>query len=115
MARNLFASWCRHRAVDEDRIFDFALSWPGLLPRESPFDSAARGETERRVEAGLARLAPKDREVLLLVAGEELSPSEAAAVLGLAPEAVRKRLQRARERLARGMREEQDLLREEAG
>jgi DNA-directed RNA polymerase specialized sigma24 family protein len=53
--------------------------------------------------------------VLLLVAGEELSPSEAAAVLGLAPEAARKRLQRARERLAREMDEEQDLLREEAG
>jgi len=115
VARNLFASWCRHRAVDEGRIFAFALSWPGALPRESPFESAARGETERRLESALARLPPRDREVLLLVAGEELSPAEAAAVLGLAPEAVRKRLQRARERLGREMHEEQDLLREEAG
>jgi RNA polymerase sigma-70 factor (ECF subfamily) len=115
VARNLFASWCRHRAVDEDRLFDFAISWPGLLPRESPFESAARGETEARLEAALARLPPRDREVLLLVGGEELSPSDAAAVLRIAPEALRKRLQRARERLAREMREEQDLLREEAG
>ena len=115
VARNLFASWCRHRAVDEDRILDFALSWPGLLPRESPFESAARGETERRLEAALARLAPKDREILLLVAGEELSPSEAAAVLGLAPEAVRKRLQRARARLALEMDEEPDLVQEKVG
>lgn len=114
VARNLFASWCRHRAVDESRILDFAVSWPGALPRESPFESAARNETERRLEAALARLPARDREVLLLVAGEELSPAEAAAVLGLSPEAVRKRLQRARERLSRGMQEEPDLLREKA-
>jgi RNA polymerase sigma-70 factor (ECF subfamily) len=115
VARNLFASWCRHRALDGDRIFDPALSWPGALPRESPFEATARGETERRLEAALARLLPKDREVLLLVGGEELSPAEAAAVLGLAPEVVRKRLQRARERLALEMREEPDLLREKVG
>ncbi len=115
VARNLFASWCRHRTLHEERLFDGVLSWPGALPRESPFEAAARGETERRLEAALARLAPRDREVLLLVAGEELSPSEAAAVLGLSPEAVRKRLQRARERLAREMQEEADVLREGMG
>jgi RNA polymerase sigma-70 factor (ECF subfamily) len=114
VARNLFASWCRHRAVDESRILDFALSWPSALPRESPFESAARGETERRLEAALARLPNGDREVLLLVAGEELSPAEAAAILGLSPEALRKRLQRARERLAVGMQEEPDVVQEKA-
>lgn len=115
VARNLFASWCRDRTLHEDRLFDGALPWPGALPPESPFEAAARGETERRLEAALARLAPRDREVLLLVGGEELSPSEAAAVLGLAPEAVRKRLQRARERLAREMQDEPDVLREGVG
>jgi RNA polymerase sigma-70 factor (ECF subfamily) len=115
VARNLFASWCRHRAVDEGRVFDLALSWPGALPLESPFDSAARTETERRIEAALAHLPARDREVLLLVAGEDLSPGEAAAVLGLAPEAARKRLQRARERLASALQHEPDLVREEAG
>jgi RNA polymerase sigma-70 factor (ECF subfamily) len=115
VARNLFSSWCRHRAVDESRLSDLALSWPGALPRESPFESAARGERERRLEAALARLTSADREVLLLVAAEELSPSEAAAVLGLTPEALRKRLQRARERLALLMEEEPELLREKAG
>jgi RNA polymerase sigma-70 factor (ECF subfamily) len=114
VARNLFASWCRHRAVDESRILDFALSWPNALPCESPFEQAARSETERRLEAALARLPARDREVLLLVAGEDLSPAEAAAALGLSPEAVRKRLQRARERLAVGMEEEPVLLREKA-
>jgi RNA polymerase sigma-70 factor (ECF subfamily) len=115
VARNLFSSWCRHRALDDDRIFDPALSWPGALPRESPFEAATRGETERRLEAAIARLSPKDREVLLLVGGEELSPSEAAAVLGLAPEAVRKRLQRARGRLAMELHEEPDGRREKVG
>lgn len=115
VARNLFASWCRHRAVDEGRILDFALSWPGALPGESPFEQAARSETESRLESALARLPARDREVLLLVANEDLSPSEAAGVLGLTPEAVRKRLQRARERLAvKMMEEEPELLREEA-
>jgi RNA polymerase sigma-70 factor (ECF subfamily) len=115
VARNLFASWCRHRALHEDRLFDGVLPWPGALPRESPFEAVARGETERRLEAALARLPPRDREVLLLVGAEELSPSEAAAALGLAAEAVRKRLQRARERLAREMEEETDVLREGVG
>ncbi len=53
--------------------------------------------------------------MLLLVAGEELSPVEAAAVLGLSPETLRKRLQRARERLAVGMQEEPDLVQEKTG
>jgi RNA polymerase sigma factor (sigma-70 family) len=113
VARNLFASWGRHRALDDDRIFDLAVSW--RRPNESPFEATARGETERRLEAALARLPSKDREILLLVRGEELTPSEAAAALGLAPEAVRKRLQRARERLARAMDDEADQRGEKAG
>jgi RNA polymerase sigma-70 factor (ECF subfamily) len=99
VARNLFASWCRHRAVDEDRLSELTPSWPAPRPGETPFESAARNETERRLETALARLTLRDREVLLLVAAEGLTPSDAAGVLGIAPEAVRKRLQRARERL----------------
>jgi RNA polymerase sigma-70 factor (ECF subfamily) len=115
VARNLFASWCRHRALDDHRLFDLALAWPGARPCESPFEAAARGETERRLEASLARLPQGDRELLLLVGFEEVSPSEAASVFGLAPEALRKRLQRARERLALEMEEKAGLEREKAG
>jgi RNA polymerase sigma-70 factor (ECF subfamily) len=100
VARNLFASWCRHRAVDGERISELTPSWPAPAPGETPFESAARGETERRLEVGLARLPQRDREVLLLVAVEGLAPSEAAWSLGLTPETLRKRLQRAREKLA---------------
>ncbi len=100
VARNLYASWCRHRAVHEDRISELSPSWPAPAPGETPFEATARNETERRLETALARLALKDREVILLVAVEQFTPSEAALALGLTAEALRKRLQRARERLA---------------
>ncbi len=115
VARNLFASWCRHRAVDESRISDLAPSWPFAKAGETPFEAAARTETERRLEAALGRLSPRDREVLLLVAVEDLTPSEAAAVLGLESAALRKRLQRARERLAAELEAAEALPREKAG
>jgi RNA polymerase sigma-70 factor (ECF subfamily) len=115
VARHLFASWCRHRSLDDGRIWGMGPSWPGVWPVESPFEAAARSETERSLEAALARLPLRDREVLLLVGGEELSPAEAAAVLGVTPEALRKRLQRARERLAVEMEAGAELERERAG
>ncbi len=116
VARNLFASWCRHRAVDAERLSDLTPSWPAPRPGETPFESAARSETERRLETALARLALPDRELLLLVAVEGLTPAEAAPILGIGPEAVRKRLQRARERLLAEMDEpEPAALRAKAG
>jgi len=52
-----------------------------------------------RVTAALARLAPKDREALTLVAWDGLAPREAAHVLGEAPGTFRVRLHRARSRV----------------
>jgi RNA polymerase sigma-70 factor (ECF subfamily) len=101
VARNLHVSWRRHRALDWERISELTPSWLGpAAAGETPFEAAARTETERRLETALARLSLPDREVLLLVTVEGITPSEAASLLGLAPEALRKRLQRARERLA---------------
>jgi RNA polymerase sigma-70 factor (ECF subfamily) len=53
------------------------------------------------VVAALGRLDPRDRELLRLTAWEELSPGQAAAVLGLSAVAARSRLHRARRRLRR--------------
>jgi RNA polymerase sigma-70 factor (ECF subfamily) len=103
VARHLYLSWCRHRALDDWRLSDLTPSWPAPVAGEAPFEATARRQTERRVEQALARLSTQDREVLLLVAVEGLSPSEAASALGIAPEALRKCLQRARERLADAM------------
>ena len=51
-----------------------------------------------RLRAALDGLGPVDRELLLLVAWEDLGPAEAGAVLGLSPTAARTRLHRARTR-----------------
>ncbi len=100
VARNLHVSWCRNRALHEGLVAGLTPSWPEPAAGETPFEAASRCETERRLETALARLALPDREVLLLVAVEGLAPVEVASALGLAPEVLRKRLQRARERLA---------------
>lgn len=59
-----------------------------------------RNEVQDQVRRALARLEPRDREVLVLRSLEQLSTAEAAAVLGLSAEAVRSRHRRALERLS---------------
>ena len=100
VARNLHASWRRHRSLDDVRLDEAPACWPPPGPGASPFEVAARNETERRLERALARLPIGDRELLLVIVIGGLSPSEAAGVIGLRPDVLRKRLQRARERLA---------------
>ena len=103
VARNLYFSWRRSRAVDETRTSELDPSWPAPERGDSPFEAAARAELERRVEAALGRLSLRDREVLLLVGVEGMTPSEAAEVCGLPAVTLRARLHRARERLAAEM------------
>ena len=64
-------------------------------------DSAVGGASDAVLDvvAALGRLAPDDRALLTLVAWEELTPTEAAVVLGVSAAAVRVRLFRARRRL----------------
>jgi RNA polymerase sigma factor (sigma-70 family) len=100
VARNLYASWCRHRSLDDARLDDAPAYWPPPAPGASPFEVAARNETEGRLERAFERLPIGDRELLLMIVIGGLSPSEAAGAIGVRPEVVRKRLQRARERLA---------------
>ena len=101
VARNLFYSYCRSRAVDEGSTTALLGLWPGGTPRPSPFEEAAAEELERRVEQALAALPATSREVLLLVGVEGLSPSEAARVCGVSSETLRQRLSRARSMLRR--------------
>jgi RNA polymerase sigma-70 factor, ECF subfamily len=65
----------------------------------------ARGEAAVAYNTALAAafnaLPPSDREVLGLVAWEELTPREAAAVLGVTPALFSVRLHRARRRLGK--------------
>jgi RNA polymerase sigma-70 factor (ECF subfamily) len=101
VARNLFYSYCRSRALDEAASEGLISLWPASSQRPSPFEETAARELERRVEHGLAVLPMRHREALLLVAVEGLSPAEAAGVCGLTPEAFRQRLSRARAALER--------------
>jgi len=100
VARNLY--WTHRRAllVQEAAVPELIGLWPSSVTWPSPFDLAVAGELERRVEAALSTLSPQQREVLLLVAYEELTPGDAAAVCGISPEAFRQRLSRARTSLA---------------
>jgi RNA polymerase sigma-70 factor (ECF subfamily) len=100
VARNLYFSWRRSRAVDEARTSDLDPAWPAPERGDSPFEAVARVELESRMEAALARLPLRDRELLLLVGVEGLTPSEAAGVCDLPAVTLRARLHRARERLA---------------
>lgn len=67
---------------------------------EVRFASVRNGlDLDPELKEALVRLADKDREALLLVAWEDLTPSLAAACLGISPAVFRVRLHRARRRL----------------
>ena len=99
VARNLFISHRRWAVMDGGRLSELRI-WSALRgPMPTPFTLAAGSETEAALEAAVAALALPYREVILLTAVEGMSPSEAAGVIGATPEAVRKRLSRARDML----------------
>lgn len=97
VARNLYRSHRRWALLDAGRLRELGLL-PAPAPR-SPFDAAAANEHERRLEGAIAELPLRDREVVLLCSTSGFEPTEAAAVLGIRPEAVRQRLARARAKL----------------
>lgn len=66
-----------------------------------PLAVIERAENATLLRAALSRLDPMDRTVLALRDGEEWSASQVAEACGLSVDAVHKRLQRARLRLAR--------------
>lgn len=70
-----------------------ANPWPEVDAR---LDAAALGAPLR---AALRDLAPVEREMLLLIAWEQLTPTEAAAVVGISAATARTRLFRARTRM----------------
>jgi RNA polymerase sigma-70 factor (ECF subfamily) len=89
-ARNLvLADRRRHTAALQDL--------EGVEPAAPP--ETAVLELDHELEVALARLSDTDREALLLIAWEDLTPGAAAASLGISPAAFRVRLHRARRRL----------------
>jgi RNA polymerase sigma-70 factor (ECF subfamily) len=77
-----------------------------LSQDQSPSDVLLREELRQRVRHALERLSERDREVLVLRYLEQLSPAEAAAVLGIKEGAVKTRQTRALVRLGELLSEE---------
>jgi RNA polymerase sigma factor (sigma-70 family) len=97
IARNAYRMSWRKRRADLTKCVQ--LYYPIDGPR-SPDDAFAARIDIERVGAAMMRLPQAFREVIVLCCLEELSSEDAAAVLEISKEAVRKRLSRARAELA---------------
>lgn len=102
VARRVIAN--RHRA--ERRRTRLGERLAESLRTELATQPAPAGEAAKVLRA-MGGLGDDDRELLLLVSWEELSPGEAAEVLGISSLAARSRLHRARRRL-RALLEQQE-------
>ena len=93
----------RHYRTEQARYRAFARSGVERDAVENPADRIAAEVAARAARAPLAvalgRLAPGDRDVLLLVAWGDLSYEEVAAALGIPVGTVRSRLNRARRKV----------------
>jgi RNA polymerase sigma-70 factor (ECF subfamily) len=103
IARNLYVNYCRSRGREQSYTSDVLL-WPDDRS-PSPLQTAMLNELQGGIEAALAALPTKYREALLLVGVERMRPAEAAAVCGIAADAFRQRLSRARALLSRKLNE----------
>lgn len=96
VARNLHVSYRRSRAIEDSGDAEATRLWSRAAPAPSPLEVAEASEMQRRVAEAMAALPTIYREALLLVGIEGLSPSVAASVCGISPQAMRQRLSRAR-------------------
>lgn len=95
----------RRREAREGRALARSLRQVPLTPGEAE-QAAERIDAARaaaRVRGDVLELPESEREVLLLVAYDDLTPAEAASVLGISSASARMRLSRARRRLKRVM------------
>jgi RNA polymerase sigma-70 factor (ECF subfamily) len=104
VARNLCLSYWRTRGVEGLCDADRGTIERVSTPDASPDRSAESRELRARLERALARLPSPYREALLLVGVEGMTPATAAGICGISSEAMRKRLERARDMLAAEMR-----------
>jgi RNA polymerase sigma-70 factor, ECF subfamily len=96
IARNAYRMSWRDASADLTKCMQ--LHFSSDEPRSQDDAFAARIEL-KRANAAMVRLPEAFREVLVLCGLEELSSEDAAAILEISPEAIRKRLSRARAEL----------------
>ena len=97
IALNVLRAYFRRQPPAAGMASDLGMDWDAVDERLDAF--AERG----RLRAALDGLADSDRELLLLVAWEGLTPAEAAAALGISQVAARTRLHRARKRAMKAL------------
>jgi RNA polymerase sigma factor (sigma-70 family) len=90
-ARNVLLAERRKRGRADTRLDGVDVAAEDVVPLI---------DLDPELDGALRRLSASEREALLLVAWEDLSPTAAAASLGISPTAFRVRLHRARRRLA---------------
>jgi RNA polymerase sigma factor (sigma-70 family) len=94
ITRNIMRSSLRHEKVR------LRLEAPSSATQGPSNDGFERVESDLVMRAALMALSPDDREVILLVAWDDLDTSGLAIALGISKTAARVRLHRARKRLA---------------
>jgi RNA polymerase sigma factor (sigma-70 family) len=97
IALNVLRAYFRRQPPAAGMAPDLGMDWDAVDERLDAF--AERG----RLRAALDGLADSDRELLLLVAWEGVTPAEAAAALGISQVAARTRLHRARKRAMKAL------------
>lgn len=91
----------QRRASKRQAAFLHRLLGVGEEIRNGPEEQVLFNAETREVLDALESLRPIDREIVMLIAWEELTREQAALVLGCSPEAAKKRYQRATRRLER--------------
>ena len=91
-----FATWTSAEITGD-------LAGDSVSASRYPREGALAGVTDPALLDALARLSDADRELLLLIAWDGLSPAEAATVLAIKPATARVRLLRARRRLTQAL------------
>jgi RNA polymerase sigma-70 factor (ECF subfamily) len=99
VARNLYVSRRRWALLDRERLRELASIAGSAVGARSPLEHACRDELQRAVERARAALPLPEREAVLLVCVEGFAANDAARMLELTPQALRKRLSRARAKL----------------
>jgi RNA polymerase sigma factor (sigma-70 family) len=94
IARNVMRSSGRHERVR------LRLEGPAIAHQDWLNDGLDRLESDLVLSTALAAMSGDDREIILLVAWEDLDSSGLAIALGISKTAARVRLHRARKRLA---------------
>ncbi len=95
---NAFRDWAAKRPEQESLIADVAD-----CRAVEPATQAMAEELGRLIASRVSALPPRQREVLVLITYEGLSPEEAAEVLGISPANVYANLHAARRRLRRSL------------